>query len=283
MNKNVKRDPNVEEVWRSYFTTGKTPKSVKLPWYESPGWRAFARRIPSDPRCQVCYYPFGGLGGKLARSFLRLEPSKMNPYLCNTCERFADAHPGGVELEVSLLFADIRGSTQLAETMDPYEFSQLIDRFYQVTTNIIYEHGGMVEKLVGDEITAFFPPAMAKDHNHSRAAVKAGQAILKATGHDRADGPWVPVGVGIHTGEAFVGAVGEPGKNINIAVLGDNVNIASRLTGQAKAGEIVVSDDTCQIAGLDPSGLESRNLNLKGKEAAIDVWVYKSAVAESKS
>ena len=113
-----KRDPKVEQVWRSYLTTGKPPKDVDLPWYESPTMRTFARRLPSDPRCQVCYYPFGGLGGSIVRSFFRLERSKMNPHLCNICERFANSNPGGAELEVALLFADIRGSTPLAATMD---------------------------------------------------------------------------------------------------------------------------------------------------------------------
>jgi adenylate cyclase len=201
----------------------------------------------------------------------------MNPHLCNICERFAEANPGGAELEVALLFADIRGSTSLAETMNAYDFGQIINRFYQVTTNIIYEHGGMVEKLVGDEVTAFFVPAFAENHNISRAAVVTGQAILAATGHDREDGPWIPVGVGIHTGEAYVGAVGEPGKNIDIAVLGDNVNIASRLAGQAKTGEIVISDNTCRLAGMDGIGLEFRNLTLKGKEDSVDAWIYRSA------
>ncbi len=279
MDKNDKRDPEVEEVWRSYFTTGKPPKDANMPWYESPAMRAVARRLPTDPRCQACYYPFGGLGGTLVRSFFRLERSKMNPHLCNICERFAEKHLGGVELEVSLLFADIRGSTPLAAKMNAYDFGQLINRFYQVTTNIIYKHGGLVEKLVGDEVTAFFVPAFTDEHNYSRAAVMAGQAIIAATGHDRKDGPWVSVGVGIHTGEAYVGAVGEPGKNIDIAVLGDNVNIAARLTGQAKAGEVVVSDDTIRKAGLDTAGLEFRSLTLKGKEDPVDVWVYRSGAA----
>jgi adenylate cyclase len=277
MDEEIKRDPRIEEVWRSYLTTGKPPKRIKLPWYESPAMRAVARRLPTDPRCQVCYYPFGGLGGKLVRSIFRLEPSKMNPHLCNVCERFADENPGGVELEVALLFADIRGSTPLAETMNAYEFGQLINRFYKVTTNIIYEHGGMVEKLVGDEVTAFFVPAFAEGHNFSRAAVMAGRAILAATGHDKTGKPWLPVGVGIHAGEAYVGAVGEPGKNIRIAVLGDNVNIASRLAGQAKAGEIVASDDTIRMAGLDRVGLEFRHLTLKGKEDPVEAWIDRSS------
>lgn len=279
MNEDMKRDPEIEEVWQSYLTTGKPPKRINLPWYENPAMRAVARRLPADPRCQVCYYPFGGLGGKLVKSFFHLEPSRMNPHLCNVCERFANENPGGTELEIALLFADIRGSTSLAETMNAYDFGQLINRFYRVTTNIIYEHGGMVEKLVGDEVTAFFVPAFAENQNFSRAAFKAGQAILAATGHDEAGRPWIPVGVGIHTGEAYVGAVGEPGKNISIAVLGDNVNIAARFASHAKAGEIVVSDYSFRLAGLDSLDLESRNLTLKGKEEPVEAWIYRAGNA----
>ena len=198
----------------------------------------------------------------------------MNPHLCNTCERFAEDHPGGAELEVSLLFADIRGSTPLAATMKAYEFSQLINRFYQVTTNIIYEHGGMVEKLVGDEVAAFFVPAFVDGQNHARAAVTAAQAILLATGHGSAEGPWVPLGIGVHTGETYVGAVGEPGRNLDITVLGDNVNIGSRLAGQAKTGEIVVSESARSLAALDEDELEFRTLSLKGKEDPVDAWIY---------
>jgi len=276
MNTNINRDPQVEEVWRSYLTTGRPPESVKLPWFESPRMRYVARRLPASPRCQVCYYPFGGLGGKLVRSFLRLEPSKMNPQMCNICERFAEAHPGGTELEVSLLFADIRGSTPLAATMNAYEFSRVINHFYQVTTNIVYAHGGMVESLLGDGVAAFFVPAFTEGRNYARAAVKAGQAILAATGHGRTEEPWVPVGVGVHTGDAYVGAVGEPGKSTGIAVLGDSVNVASRLSGQAQEGEIVISEHTVRSAGLDTTGYDFRSLTLKGKEDPFDAWVYRA-------
>lgn len=83
MSEDSRRDPQVEKVWHAYLTTGKPPKEVKLPWYESKSMRAIARRLPADPRCKVCYYPFSGLGGTLVRSLFRLEPSKLNPHLCN--------------------------------------------------------------------------------------------------------------------------------------------------------------------------------------------------------
>jgi len=277
MNHNHSRDSYAEAVWRSYLTRGRLPEGDKLPWYENRSMRALARRLPSDPRCQICYYPFSGLGGKLARTLLHLQSSKMNPRLCNICERFAENHPGGTELELSLLFADIRGSTPLAATMSAYDYSRLIDRFYQVTSNIIYEHGGLVEKLVGDEVVAFFVPAFTSNQNHARAAILTGQAILAATGHGRDRQPWAPLGVGVHTGEAFVGSVGEPGKNIDITVLGDNVNVAARLVGQAQQGEIVISGSALEFSGTGSSGLQFRSLSLKGIDDPVDAWVYHAA------
>jgi adenylate cyclase len=274
MSDETKRDATADEVWRSYLTTGTTPDSYPLPWFESGAMRALAHRIPADPRCKLCHYPFSGLGGRILRSLIHLQPSKMNPHLCNICERFAEDNPSGAELEVSLLFADIRGSTPLAATMSAREYSRLIDRFYQVTTNIVYEHGGMVEKLVGDEVVAFFVPAFTDDNNHARAAVDAGMAILAATGHGSPEAPWAPLGIGVHTGEAYVGAVGEPGKNIDIAVLGDNVNVGSRLGGQAQTGQVVISNRAREMAGLDTAAMAFRSLQLKGKAEPVDAWIY---------
>lgn len=269
------QDPLVEDVWRSYLTTGRVPDYVPSPWYQSRTLKQFVRRVPEDPRCQYCHFPFEGVGGKLAKAFLGIQRSRLNPHMCNDCERFAEEFQGGAEIEVSLLFADIRGSTSLAEKMSAYEFSQLIDRFYRVTTRAIYRAGGMVEKMVGDEVTAFFVPAFAGE-DHPRATVDVARNILRATGHDDPDGPWIPVGVGVHTGIAYVGTVGQKGANIDIVVLGDNVNVASRLAGVARTGEIVMSEAIRAAAALDSSDMEHRQLELKGKEGPVESWVWRS-------
>jgi len=75
------------------------------------------RLIPNNPRCKLCFAPFGGLGGKLLRVVLDSRPSSLNPTLCNRCENFGREHPGGAEVDLALLFADIRGSTRLAERL----------------------------------------------------------------------------------------------------------------------------------------------------------------------
>lgn len=270
-------NPIVEEVWRTYMTTGNAPDYVPQPWYQSPVLKRFVRQLPDDPRCHYCHYPFEGVGGKLVKAVLGIERSRLNPHMCNICEKFAEEYQGGTEMDMALLFADVRGSTALAEKMTAYEFSQLIDRFYRVTTHAIFHAGGMVEKLVGDEVTAFFVPAFSKP-NPAWVAAEVSREILRATGHDDPDGPWVPAGVGVHYGPAYVGTVGEKGSNLDIVILGDNVNIASRLAGVAKAGELVISEALRAAAGLESKGMEHRWFDLKGKEEPVEGWVSGSSL-----
>jgi adenylate cyclase len=265
------RDADITHAWRTYLTTGRLPKGMRLAWFETPFLRRMARLLPRDPRCRICSYPFEGFGGHLVRIMLGLERSRLNPQMCNVCERFARKLPGGTEMDTSLLFADVRGSTGLAEGMRAQAFSRLINRFYRAATRALFQHGALVEKLIGDEVTAFFVPAFA-GKMHARAAVAAGWRILRATGHQEENGPWIPVGIGVHTGTAYIGTIGEHGEVEDIAVLGDNVNVAARLAGLAGAGELLISEETRLAAELDTSGMEPRRLSLKGKERPIDAW-----------
>ena len=111
------------------MTTGHVPKYAQGRWFES-GWLSpLVKALPADPRCRICHYPFYGIGGVLARNLLGVEPSKLNPQLCNVCEKACRRYPGGTEIEMSLLFADVRGSTGIAEHLSPAAFSRLIKRF----------------------------------------------------------------------------------------------------------------------------------------------------------
>jgi adenylate cyclase len=269
-----KNHPQAEEVWRAYMSTGRMPDFVPEAWYDRKLLRPLARLLPKDPRCKVCYYPFKGIGGALVRMFLGVVPSKMNPQLCNICERAANKYHGGAEIEVSVLFADVRGSTGLAEHMSPAQFSQLIDRFYQTTTRVLFKKNALVEKLIGDEVTGFFVPGFAGE-NYARVAIEAGEEILRATGHGSPNGPWLPVGVGIHHGIAFVGAVTSEGGEADITVLGDTANVAARLTALAAAGEVLISEAARHAAGLDESGMEMRKMDLKGRTDPLEVWIRK--------
>src|SRR5262249_39578090 len=151
----------------------------------------------------ICYAPFKGVGGVFTRAVFGMVPSRLNPHMCNVCEIFAQKNPGGVELELSMLFADVRGSTSLAEGMSPVAFSQLINRFYQSSTHTLVHANAIIEKLIGDEVVGLFVPGFVGP-NHAQAALRAAQAILHATGHGGTEPPWIPVGIGVHTGSAFV-------------------------------------------------------------------------------
>jgi adenylate cyclase len=247
-----------DEFWREYLTNG-SPSERRA--------RRIYKRIPRGPRCQICAAPFHGVGAPLMR-MIGKRPSKQTPKMCDACYGFLASHHGGAEIEVSLLFADVRGSTTLAERMTPAQFRDLMGRFYSTATKVVFDHDGSVDKFVGDELVAMFYPLLTGER-HAARAVEAATALLKATGHEDADGPWVPIGAGVHTGPAWVGSVGE-GPRTELTVLGDNVNIAARLAAAAQGGEVLVTTEAATAAGLDAT-LERRRLELKGKQEATEV------------
>lgn len=254
----------IEQVWRTFLTTGEVRnEQVQRPIF---------KLLPGFPRCLICYAPFQGLGSVVTRSLYHKQPSHLNPKLCNFCEQFAIEYSGGAEVELSLLFADVRGSTTLAEAMSPTEFRRLIDRFYTTTTRIMVHSDALIDKIVGDQAAAMYVPGLAGPA-HARRAIEAGREILRATGHGQPEGPWIPLGIGIHTGVAFVGAVGSDAGTVDITVLGDAANTAARLSSSAGVGEILISDAAFRAAGLDLGKLETRQLELKGKTQPVLVHV----------
>ena len=247
-----------DEFWRRYLTTG-DPREIAA--------RRFLIRLPRGPRCRLCAAPFGGIGGPVMR-LIGKGQSEKNPHMCQACFTFMKRHHGGAEIELTLLFADIRGSTTLAEGMPATEFRAILDRFYKVASQAIFDHDGGVDKYVGDGIIALFFPMIAGER-HAARGVEAARGILIATGHEDAAGPWVPVGVGVHTGISWMGAVGE-GDATQLTVVGDVANTTARLASLAVTGEILVTADAASAADLDPA-LPRRNLELKGKENVTEV------------
>jgi adenylate cyclase len=254
----------VDEMWYEYLTKGNV---------RTKRWRNLFGMLPSNPRCVQCHRPFAGTGGVLLRITQGLHKSDKNPRFCSRCYGFTSQYPGGAQVELTMLFVDVRGSTTIAEKMDPLEFSRLMNRFYEAAINVLVQEKAFIDKLVGDEVTALFIPGYAGEE-HARRAVEAGQALLQATGHADPDGPWVPVGVGIHTGMAWVGSIaGAKGAASDFTALGDNVNIAARLASKAGPGEVLASEATLNAAKIGTEDLEKRNLELKGKSEMVRVRV----------
>jgi adenylate cyclase len=215
----------------------------------------------------LCAAPFAGAGGQMMRLIGKRQSDK-NPNWCGACFKFMEKHHGGAEIECTLLFADVRGSTALGASMSAGAFRQLMERYYDTAAQTVFDNDGIVDKFVGDELVAMFFPLLSGDQ-HLVCGLAAARAVLEATGHADPDGPWISVGAGVHTGIAWVGAVGD-GVHTTITALGDAVNTAARLASAAGPGEILVTTATAQAAGLDPV-LERRTLELKGKQEVVEV------------
>jgi adenylate cyclase len=234
------------------------------------------RRIPSSPRCKMCHAPFKGVGGFVLRPWFG--PWEKNPQLCKSCIGYlAKQGPGGAEIELSLLFADIRGSTSIGERLRPTEFSALLHAFYRVAADAITEQDGIVDKFVGDEAIGLFIPGFA-GRDHAAKALAAGRALLASVARADAssDGP-IPVGAGVHTGTAYVGSVGSSDEISDFTALGDVVNSTARLASLAAAGELLVSTESAGQAGLRGEGLELREVDIRGREARLQVLVVHPA------
>ena len=159
----------------------------------------------------------------------------------------------------------------MAERISATAFRRQLNRFYEVASRLLVEHDGIVDKFVGDEVVGIFIPALTQ-HEHAARAVDTARALLLATGHADPAGPWLPIGIGIGTGVAFIGSVGEPPVT-SLTALGDIVNTSARLSSAAAEGEILMTSATASASALDSSGLERRQLALKGKTETTDVFV----------
>lgn len=203
------------------------------------------------------------------RTVFGRERSVLNPQFCNICEEYAQKNQGGAEVEMSMLFADVRGSTALSEKMTPSEFQKLINRFYVGATNIIAEEYGLVEKLAGDAVAAFWGAGFAGKDYVGRT-IRTAQKIQK-----NMEAQNIPVGIGVHAGVAYFGAMGSEGGLVDISAIGDEVNSAARLASKAAQGESIISEQALEWAHMDGSHLESRTLQLKGIREPMTVRVMK--------
>jgi len=267
-----------DEMWRWYLTGRAEPDFLDKFESMSRRERAFKHLFPGRPRCFECDVPLSGLGAWLLR-WMGSRVSTFSPRLCGGCETAARKAESGAEVELSMIFADVRGSTPLAESTPHAVFKDTIKRFYKATTDVLVEHNAMVNRLMGDQVSALFVERFA-GKLHARAAFHAARQLLLATGHGDPHGAWVPVGVGVHTGSAFVGVVGSASGVNEIAVLGSAANLCARLSSQAAAGEVLISEEAVRSGGLDVTGLEQRTLQLKGIDQPVSVRVWKAAQAQ---
>jgi adenylate cyclase len=243
-----------EEEWARFFELfghAKVRRGVRL-----------LSKLPSAPRCEACGNPFAGVGGWLMRRMDK-SPSRKNPRWCKVC--FEAAPQGGMTLTIGVLFADVRNSTAIAETLPPDEMAERLNHFYSELTQVIVQHG-IVDKLIGDEVMGLYFPPLTRDGRYIDAMVSDALAILRTQSRGSPEGPRLEVGIGLDVGPAYVGIVGE-GEIRDFTAIGDVVNTASRLQSVASGGEIVMPETLARIAAVD--GGEVVTLDLKGKAEPI--------------
>jgi adenylate cyclase len=261
--------PSTPEDAMRGFLSGEDPGLARI--------RRVMRRVPHGPNCKLCAAPFEGPGGAVLKhlGFARFPG---NPAICGSCIK--DLNKLGVfgaEIPVSLLFADIRGSTGIGERMSPTDFRAFLDRFYRLSSRAILGNDGIVDKFVGDEAIGLFFVGISGT-KHTAAAIRAARALLDAVGRaDASDSGPIPVGAAVHTGQAFVGSTGADGAVSDFTALGDVVNTTARLASEAAAGELLVSIDAARAGELDSPSLEHRTIRVRGRSDAVEVVALRSS------
>jgi adenylate cyclase len=162
------------------------------------------------------------------------------------------------------MFVDVRGFTALAERLSPADVAEKLNRFYALASDAVFRRDGTLDKLVGDQVMAFFG-APLHEPDHPRRAVETALEIVRGVMADETE---LQVGAGVATGEAFVGNVGGGGV-ADYTVLGDTVNIAARLQGAAAAGEVLLSEESYTPVAEQYPDAPRRELELKGKSGTV--------------
>lgn len=259
-----------EDLWHLLFATGHPDLIAKQKRFQQQG-------IP--PRCRLCMAPFGA---QPASGWTDEDPgpSNRNPRFCSLCDQFIRANPGGAKVTMTMVFADVRGSTALSEQLGLEEYVGRINDFYRRTTSVFVKTDGFMMDVVGDEVFALYPAgfsgvseADASVAPSELAAARTATAAKKALGAARElaalsrnsrEGE-LQFGVSVHTGPVYIGTIRGAEEGISdVRVWGMEVNKAARMCAQSASGEALVSPELCAAAGLSTEGLPERMLELKG-------------------
>jgi adenylate cyclase len=190
-------------------------------------------------------------------------------------QRDAAIRQGGDRRPTTVLFSDIRGFTAMAESMGPDAIAQLLSEYFTEMVEVIFEHGGTLDKFIGDAIMALWgaPIAHSDDPDRAlRAALAMQRSIARLNERWVAQGrPEIGVGIGINHGEVFAGNIGSH-RRLEYTVIGDAVNIASRLCAEAGPGEILVSEAVLGVVREQVSYDYLPEMALKGKAHVVQVY-----------
>ncbi|MCA1578093.1 MAG: FHA domain-containing protein [Acidobacteria bacterium] len=182
---------------------------------------------------------------------------------------------GGVSQTITILFADIRGFTRMSEHAPPEKIVGLLNRYFSAMTDIIFAHGGTLDKYLGDGLMALFgaPTATPDDASNALNAAVAMQRRLIGINRELRDEGFqeIGVGMGLHTGEVIVGYIGSDRRSEYTAI-GDTVNTSSRLESNARGGEILISDATAKAAHSRYQLKPREPIMVKNRQQPVNLW-----------
>jgi adenylate cyclase len=182
---------------------------------------------------------------------------------------------GGVTQTITVLFADIRGFTRISEHAAPEKIVQLLNTYFSAMTDIIFAHGGTLDKYLGDGLMALFgaPTATPKDAGNAvNAAVAMQRRLIGINQELSAEGfPEIGVGIGLHTGEVIVGYIGSERRSEYTAI-GDTVNTASRLESNSKGGQVLISEATAKAARTRYHLTPREPISVKNREQPVPLF-----------
>ncbi|MFF5109937.1 adenylate/guanylate cyclase domain-containing protein [Streptosporangium sp. NPDC000509] len=179
---------------------------------------------------------------------------------------------GGELVELTALFADLKGFTSFSERVAPGEIVEMLNRYHTAAVPIVLGNGGTIVQFVGDALLALFN-APARQEDHALAAVRAGLAMQRAAEEIAEGMPGYPrFRIGINTGEALVGNIGSPELR-GFNAMGDCVNVAARLEGIAEPGSVVIGQSTLDLIGSRAETRSLGPLSLKGRAQPVHAYV----------
>jgi adenylate cyclase len=185
---------------------------------------------------------------------------------------------GGTKRSVVVFFSDIRGFTPMSEKMSPDDIASLLTEYFTEMVGIVFEHGGTLDKFIGDEIMALWGAPVSKDDDADRAMRAAidMMAVLKELNEKWSEEgrPPVEIGIGINVGEVFAGNIGAE-QRMEYTVIGDAVNVASRLCSNAGRGQVIVSEPFYNALENPPEVEALEPIELKGKSETVPVYRLK--------
>ena len=245
------REDGNTELWATIFGPGGHPALTQM--------HRMYRWLPAAPRCRLCRVPFGSVGGWIMGRRGKA-PCKRNPYYCSACDAFIEGNPGGAEVEMSVLYVDIRNSVRAAQETPTSDVARRINSFLETATDIITRHDGFIMAFYGDCVVAVWPPGFVGP-DHAAKAVTAARSLSRTFDA----GSHIPAGTGVHTGPVYICTVaaGE-GTFRDVSIFGHTVNLTARLASVARAGQALASTDAAGgMAG------QARPLRLKGMQKPV--------------